>query len=168
MHSDTKLHLIRKQITKSMQTMKMKSSVMTLSLLALIILGTAFTTDNTATVLATEENQMMNQDKKIGYIILLDETAFPQLEKFKKETPGSERPTAEGETAFEKFAKEELKAFAKKKLGVKAKDMTQFYSGMMFGFAVSIPLTQKEDFLKKAKAAKEITTIEEDRIMEIN
>ncbi len=151
-----------------MRTMKMKSILMTFSLLALIILGTAFTTDHNSTVVANEEYQMMNQDKKIGYIILLDETAFPQLEKFKQEQPGSERPNEEGETAFEKFAKEELKAFAKKKLGVKAKCITQFYSGMMFGFAVSIPVTQKEDFLKKAKAAKEITTIEEDRIMEIN
>ncbi len=148
--------------------MKMKSSVMTLSLLALIILGTAFTTDNNSTVVANEENEIMDQDKKIGYIILLDETAFPQLEKFKKESPGSERPNAEGETDFEKFAKQELKSFAKKKLGVKAKEMPQFYSGIMFGFAVSIPVTQKEDFLKKAKACKEITTIEEDRIMKIN
>ncbi|NRB49943.1 MAG: hypothetical protein HRU41_19870 [Saprospiraceae bacterium] len=127
--------------------------------------GSAFTSGNSIFHFQ-EEKPMINQDKKIGYIILLDEEAFPKLKENAWKSEGSERPTNSGDS-YEAFVKKELTAWAKKHLDVKPKEITQSYSGIMLGFAVRIPLEKKDEFLKKAKAMKEITTIEEDGVMGI-
>lgn len=149
-----------------MQIMKIKSISVMLALALVFVLGSSFTTES-LTHPNQEEQSMMNQDKKIGFILLLDEEAFPKLKENAWKPTGGERPTNSSES-YEDFVKKELTAWAKKHLGIKPKEVTQSYSGMMLGFAVSIPAEKKEDFLKKAKALKEITTIEEDGVMGIN
>lgn len=148
-----------------MKKSKIADVMVWLSLPLMFILGTAVSSEST--ILRNQEApRIMNQDKKIGYIILLDEEAFPKLQENAWKPEGEERPTNSAES-FEEFVKQELTAWAKKKLDIKPKEVTQTYSGMMLGFAVSIPVEKKADFLKKAKALKEITTIEEDGVMGI-
>ena|GEM_PF-2187338 len=149
-----------------MQIMKIKSISVMVILVLMAGLGHAFTTENLSFP-NQEEKPMMNQDKKIGFILLLDEEAFPKLKENAWKPSGEERPTNSSES-YEDYVKKELTAWAKKNLNIKPKEVTQTYSGMMLGFAVSIPFEKKEDFLKKAKALKEITTIEEDGVMGIN
>ncbi len=149
-----------------MQIMKIKSISVMLALVLMAGLVRAFTAEN-ITFPNQEEKPMMNQDKKIGFILLLDEEAFPKLKENAWKPSGGERPTNSSES-YEDFVKKELTAWAKKNLNIKPKEVTQTYSGMMLGFAVSIPAEKKDDFLKKAKALKEITTIEEDGVMGIN
>lgn len=149
--------------------MKSKSISTVLALALIVGLSSAFTWENLA--IFPNQNQvitpMTNQDKKVGYILLLDEEAFPKLKENAWQPQGGERPTNSVD-AYEDFVKKELTAWAKKKLDIKPKEVTQVYSGMMLGFAVRIPVEKKADFLKKAKALKEITTIEEDGVMGIN
>ena len=149
-----------------MQKMKIKFISTMLALTLVFVLGSAFTAESSIFP-NQEEKPMMNQDKKIGYILLLDEEAFPKLKENAWKPSGGERPTNSAES-YEDFVKKELTAWAKKHLDIKPKEVTQSYSGMMLGFAVSIPLDKKDDFLKKAKALKEITTIEEDGVMGIH
>ncbi len=149
-----------------MQKMKIKSLSTVLALALIMVLGSGFSAES-INFPNQEEKPMMDQDKKIGYIILLDEESFPKLKENAWTPSGSERPTNSAES-YEDFVKKELTAWAKKHLNIKAKEVTQSYSGIMLGFAVSIPLDKKDEFLKKAKALKEITTIEEDGVMGIH
>ncbi len=148
-----------------MQKMKIKALTAVLTLVLVTMLGSGLTAGSSIFP-NQEEKPMMNQDKKIGYIILLDEEAFPKLKENAWKPSGGERPTNSAES-YENFVKKELTAWAKKHLDIKAKEVTQSYSGIMLGFAVSIPVEKKDEFLKKAKALKEITTIEEDGVMGI-
>ncbi|MBX2874507.1 MAG: hypothetical protein KTR30_20460 [Saprospiraceae bacterium] len=145
--------------------MKIKEMGLCLAMALVVVVSSAFTSGNSIFP-NQEENTMMNQDKKIGYILLLDEEAFPKLKENAWKPSGGERPTNSSES-YEDFVKKELTAWAKKHLDIKPKEVTQSYSGMMLGFAVSIPIEKKDEFLKKAKALKEITTIEEDGVMGI-
>lgn len=148
-----------------MQIMKNKKIGLFLVLALVATVGSAFTSGSSIFNIQ-EEKPMMNQDKKIGYILLLDEEAFPKLKENAWKPAGGERPTNSVES-YEEFVKKELTAWAKKHLDIKPKEITQSFSGIMLGFAVRIPIEKKEEFLKKAKALKEITTIEEDGVMGI-
>lgn len=106
--------------------------------------------------------------KDISYIIQLDPSAFPEMEKFEKDNPGADRPTSQGETELEKFAKKQIIKFAKEKLDIDPKQITQYYSGMLFGFAATIPGNKIDSFLQKLKSTKEISSYEVDQVMDIN
>lgn len=106
--------------------------------------------------------------KDMSYIIQLDPTAFPEMEKFEKENPGADRPSGQGESELEKFAKKQINKFAKDKLGIDPKQITQYYSGMLFGFAATIPANKIDGFLAKLKSTKEISSYEVDQVMDIN
>ena len=103
-----------------------------------------------------------------GYIIQLDPSAFPELEKFEKENPGSDRPSSDGESEYEKFAKKQIIKFAKEKLDIKPSQITQYYSGILFGFAATIPANKIDSFLAKMKTLKEVSSYEVDGVMKIN
>lgn len=105
--------------------------------------------------------------KDMGYIIQLDPTAFPEIENFKKANPGSDRPDPSGNSEFDKFVRKQLMKFANEKLDIKPEQITQVYSGIMLGFAATIPANQLENFLAKVKTTKEITSYEEDGTVEI-
>ncbi len=107
-------------------------------------------------------------NKATSYIIQLDPSAFPELEKFAKENPGSDRPTSGGESEAEKFAKKLIIKFAKEKLDIKASQITQYYSGILFGFAATIPANKIESFVTKLDTLKEISSYEIDGVMNIN
>ncbi len=107
-------------------------------------------------------------NKATSYIIQLDPTAFPDLEKFEKDNPGSDRPTSDGESEAEKFAKKQIVKFAKEKLDINPSQITQYYSGILFGFAATIPANKVERFLTKLKSLKEVSSYEIDGVMNIN
>ncbi|MBX2875492.1 MAG: hypothetical protein KTR30_25470 [Saprospiraceae bacterium] len=107
-------------------------------------------------------------NKATSYIIQLDPSAFPELEKFEKDNPGSDRPTSDGESEGEKFAKKQIIKFAKEKLDINPSQITQYYSGILFGFAATIPANKIDSFLTKLKSLKEISSYEVDGVMDIN
>lgn len=116
----------------------------------------------------TEGPCQSGSNEATGYIIQLDPSAFPELEKFEKDNPGSDRPTSEGETEYEKFAKKQIAKFAKEKLDIKPTQITQYYSGILFGFAATIPANKVDSFLAKLKTLKEVSSYEVDGVMKIN
>ncbi len=107
-------------------------------------------------------------NKATSYIIQLDPAAFPELEKFEQNNPGSDRPTSDGESEAEKFAKKQIIKFAKDKLDINPSQITQYYSGILFGFAATIPANKIDSFLAKLKTLKEVSSYEIDGVMNIN
>lgn len=107
-------------------------------------------------------------NKATSYIIQLDPSAFPELGKFEQDNPGSDRPTSDGESEAEKFAKKQIIKFAKEKLDINPSQITQYYSGILFGFAATVPANKIDSFLAKLKTLKEVSSYEIDGVMDIN
>ncbi len=104
-----------------------------------------------------------------AYIVILDIKAFPDINEQmkKKESPNLTRPDPSKEEAFEQLVKKRLTKYAKRELGIKAKEITQFYHAALFGMAIDIPTHKKKAFLAKAEAAKAVLSVEEDQEVRI-